>query len=143
MRVAPPPAKKPYVWSEYPAIMYPGTPLQAQGLIRTQIAVSKESEAAWIKQGYQRTQADPPKIPVTATKEEALAEIRHQFDCAWRVKMSEVATLQTKFDALTAEHRDLKREHGDLKAQYEAASRRLADLTRKKEPVVKVAGAEE
>lgn len=124
MRVAPPPARPKYVHSEYPCICYPSTDLQSKGVSRTRIANSESEEASFKAQGYQRTQAPPPYVPPKATKEEALARQKDQFDAAWQAKTAELAAVQAKFNALTIQFEALKTERDNL-------ARRVAHLTKR------------
>jgi hypothetical protein len=124
MRVAPPPARPKYVHIEHPAIMYPSTELQAKGIARTKIANSEAEEAALIKQGYQRTQAPPPYVAPSSTKEEALALQASVYDAAFKQKAAELAAVQAKLSALASQFEIQKTERDQL-------ARRLAHLTKR------------
>ncbi len=124
MRVAPPPAPKPYQFQQYPSIQYPSTELQAKGVIRTRIANSETEEKALAQQGYQRTQAPPPYVAPNSTKEEALALQASVYDAAFRQKGAELAAVQMKLSALAIQF-DL------LKTDRDTLARKLAHLTKR------------
>lgn len=131
MRPAPEPAKPVYQHQDYPKCMYPSTALLAKGIKRTKEAKSEEDQATLEAQGYQTTVAAPPVVAHTATKEEALAKQKEQFDAAWDTKVSELRTLQTAHDKLV-------KQVEDLRAEREFLNKRLGKLTEKK-PEEKVA----
>lgn len=124
MRPAAPAPKPKYVYQEYPKTLYPSTALLAKGLHRTKVANSEAEESAIVKEGYQATQAAPPVVEHTATKEEALAKQQAQFDAAWDKKVSELAGVR-------AELGNLQTYMANLQSDRDMLAKRLATVTEK------------
>ncbi len=125
-RTEPAPKPKPYVFQEHPKVMHPSTEMLAAGLKRTKTANSPEEEAALIEQGYQTTQADPPVVAPEMTKDQALEQVRAQFDASWAQKVGELAAANQTIAAL-------QEKYDNLLIDRDTLAKRLTKLTTKPE----------